>query len=107
MLGYLGRDTGELNDSSWLEEGVNLIAKRQEKLLEHRKDFEVKLPSALSNMKKDIEDHISKNCKKIQKDGLVLLEEAEEMQKSPRCRMYWIVINSMVSPLILRNLNRY
>ncbi|ETO93961.1 glycosyltransferase family 88 protein [Legionella oakridgensis] len=65
MLRYLGADVGELNDSSWLEEGMTLQKSRQEKLLDHRKDLAEQLPSSLAVIKQDIEAHI----KQLQQDS--------------------------------------
>lgn len=60
MLRYLGADVGELNDSSWLEEGMKLQESRLETLLKRQKMLAENLPSALASAKEKIEDHIRK-----------------------------------------------
>ena len=58
MLQFLGADVGELNDSSWLEEGIKLQDIRQKKLAKQREDFAANLPSTLATLKRQIELHI-------------------------------------------------
>jgi glucosyltransferase Lgt1/2/3 len=60
MLKFLGADVGELNDSSWLEEGMNLQQVRQVKLVEKQRQLVADLPFFLSTAKKDIESHLNK-----------------------------------------------
>jgi glucosyltransferase Lgt1/2/3 len=57
MLKFLGADVGELNDSSWLEEGMNLQQVRQVKLLEKQKQLVTDTPLFLSSIKKNIDTH--------------------------------------------------
>lgn len=66
MLRYLGADVGELNDSSWLEEGVSLQEQRYKKLLEIQKDLENTLPSKMATMKHNIEAQMSQLKKETQ-----------------------------------------
>lgn len=60
MMRFLGADVGELNDSSWLEEGMNLQQVRQKKLLEKQKQLTDLLPSQLLDAKHQIEQHLQK-----------------------------------------------
>lgn len=60
MLKFLGADVGELNDSSWLEEGMALQETRQQKLLARQAALQEELPDTLKNMKTKIEAHIQK-----------------------------------------------
>jgi glucosyltransferase Lgt1/2/3 len=60
MLKFLGADVGELNDSSWLEEGMNLQQVRQQKLLEKQQQLRDGLPLLLVKTKCEIEAHLQK-----------------------------------------------
>jgi glucosyltransferase Lgt1/2/3 len=60
MLLFLGADSGELSDSSWLEEGRERIQNRQEKLLDRQYSLKASLPLELAQAKKDIEQHLAK-----------------------------------------------
>jgi glucosyltransferase Lgt1/2/3 len=64
MLKFLGAADGELNDSSWLEEGIKLQGIRQKKLLDERQKFQSYLPFAMLSMQIGIEKHI----RTLQKD---------------------------------------
>ncbi len=59
MLRFLGADTGELNDSSWLEEGMERQKSREEILKERQETIKSKLPLALIASKSAIERHIA------------------------------------------------
>lgn len=60
MMNFLGAEDGELNDSSWLENGLRL-QKRREELLEERKDeLGLFLQDMLLEQKENIERHIKK-----------------------------------------------
>lgn len=59
MLRYMGADVGELNDSSWLEEGMSLQARKQKALLEEKRVFEAYLPDALTMLHQNITSKIT------------------------------------------------
>ncbi len=58
MMKFMGTADGDLNDSSWLEEGAALQKKREEANVKQLAAFKSQLPKALSDMKKMIEEHI-------------------------------------------------
>ncbi|WP_165474994.1 glycosyltransferase family 88 protein [Legionella yabuuchiae] len=60
MLKFLGAADGELNDSSWLEEGVQLQQSRQERLLEKQRELQSNLPSELQTLRAKAEENIKR-----------------------------------------------
>ena len=58
MLKFLGADVGELNDSSWLEEGMSLQQKRQVLLLDRQKQLKADLPSDLLSLQERLNTHL-------------------------------------------------
>jgi len=58
MLRLLGADVGELNDSSWLEEGIALQETRQQKLARYQTHLAHHLPRSLATMQVKIETHL-------------------------------------------------
>ncbi|BCA94412.1 hypothetical protein TUM19329_07730 [Legionella antarctica] len=60
MLYFLGAGEGELNDSSWLEEGARLQETRDKIIAERRKVLQLTLPNILEELKKDLVWHIKK-----------------------------------------------
>lgn len=60
MLFFLGRADGEVNDSSWLEEGVALQGTREDKLKAQKLQFEQQFPGELKSTKLAIETNIER-----------------------------------------------
>jgi glucosyltransferase Lgt1/2/3 len=58
MLKYLGADVGELNDSSWLDEGISLQQKRAMVLLEKQRHLKAELPTTLMHLEKKIVEQV-------------------------------------------------
>lgn len=58
MLRYLGAEVGVRSDSSWLEEGMSLIGKKNKTLLEAREALVKELPESLWSLKADIDKQI-------------------------------------------------
>ncbi len=58
MLRFLGTTDGELNDSSWLEEGQQLQKIREEKILKQREELLVNLPYELNDLKIELKKQI-------------------------------------------------
>ncbi len=60
MFKFITAEDGELNDSSWLEEGIALQKKREAQHLEQRDLFSTRLPWELTRLKLKIERHVLK-----------------------------------------------
>lgn len=60
MLYFLGAGEGELNDSSWLEEGARLQETRDKIIAERRKILQSTLPNILAELRKDLACHMKK-----------------------------------------------
>lgn len=58
MLNYLGADVGELNDSSWLEEGQALQKSRSEKLIERKLELTHDMPILLQEIEDKLLDQL-------------------------------------------------
>lgn len=58
FLRYLGAEVGVRSDSSWLEDGMSLIHKKNEKLLDIKQKLKETLPDELYRLKQGIEKHI-------------------------------------------------
>jgi glucosyltransferase Lgt1/2/3 len=58
MLRYLGTDVGELNDSSWLDEGMALQGNRQTILLGMKERLAAVLPAKLTQLQSRIESQL-------------------------------------------------
>lgn len=59
MLRYLGADVGELNDSSWLDEGQDLQKSRNERLLEKQQRVKKSMPERMATAKSNVRRMIS------------------------------------------------
>ncbi|MCL9685080.1 glycosyltransferase family 88 protein [Legionella maioricensis] len=60
MLHFLGAGEGELNDSSWLEEGARLQGTRDRIIAEQRKILQSTLPNSLGRLKTELRCYIKK-----------------------------------------------
>lgn len=69
MLRYLGASVGELNDSSWLEEGMHLQRNKAKKLEELRDDLVAEFPVLIMLAKQDIKKQI--NNLSFEKESLI------------------------------------